>query len=61
MSKKARNTEAQRARLSRETIVSALLAALILREANIEADGNDTAGKVIAAIEKLSKKKGGAA
>jgi len=39
-----------------EVIRSALLTSLLLREAGIEADGNDTAGKVRLAIAKLTKK-----
>jgi hypothetical protein len=39
-----------------EIIRGALLTSILLREAGIEADGNDTAGKVRVAIAKLTKK-----
>lgn len=62
MSKKdrSRQSEAQRRRKSLDAISSALFASIILRAAEIEADGNDTSGKLESAVKKLSKK-GGAA
>jgi hypothetical protein len=50
----------RRDRQTRKLLQCALCAALLLPTAGIEADGNDTAGKVKIAIAKLTKNKGGA-
>jgi hypothetical protein len=49
----------RRDRQTRNLLQGALCTALLLRAAGIEADGNDTAGKVKIAIAKLTKAKGG--
>jgi hypothetical protein len=46
----------QHSEKSFEVVRTALLTSLLLREASIEADGNDTAGKLKIAIAKLTKK-----
>jgi hypothetical protein len=50
----------RRDRQSRKLIQNFLFTTLLLRAAGIEADGNDTAGKVKIAIAKLTKNKRGA-
>jgi hypothetical protein len=48
--------EAQRQRETRKLLQDVLSVAHLLRAAGIEADGNDTAGKVSLAITKLRRK-----
>jgi len=50
----------RRDRQSRKLIQNFLFTALLLRAAGVDADGNNTAGKVKIAIAKLTKNKGGA-